>query len=211
MNLQNTLWIIISLITATNAHAAFTCHKPKLGEIVTKDSIYHFTATEKCEIKDVKINFAALKDVYLAEINDKKSQFKVFQQEQYNDKKGMQGYELDVMQSYKSQNGPMKVRANVLILDDQGKNFYFELRSKNIQAEGDAQYDKFILNTVELEVMDNHAQLLITKKIYIDAPWYAPRDMVVNKVVPQLLESTNKSAELNARKISGETVEALRK
>lgn len=195
---------------ATTAQATITCSKPKLSKPVANDSIYHFKATVTCDLVGETINLTALKDAYLSDIVKKGSQFKVHKQNNY-EQNGLTGYELDATQSYYSPNGAMAVHANIIIADDQTKNFYYELRSKSIDAEGDARYDKTILNITTLEVEPNKGTLKLIKEIDVEEPWYAPEAMFFDKVEPQLAESIRNAALVNAKKVCGQDVDALKK
>lgn len=195
---------------AATAQATITCSDPKLSKPVAHDATYHFKATVTCDLVGETINLKALKDAFLADIVKKGSQFKVHEQKDYN-QNGLTGYTLDATQSYDSPNGAMAVRANVIIADDQAKNFYYELRSKSIDAEGDAKYDKTILNITTLQVEANKGVLKLTKEIDVEEPWYAPDSMFFDKVESQLTESIRKAALVNAKKICGQDVDALRK
>ncbi len=204
--------LVISLaLVAANASATITCGKPKLSKIVGHDPIYHFKAVVTCKLVGEKINIQTLKDSYRDEIMSHKSQFVVHDQHNYDNKNGLLGYWLDATQSYNSDHGAMAVRAEILLLDDNTKNFYMELRSKSIKAEDDAKYDKTILNEVSLQHFTDHDDLTVTKEIDVEEPWYAPEGMFFDTVETELSESIRKAALLHTRKISGEQVEALRK
>jgi hypothetical protein len=212
MKLKRIYLLLLTLVClASNAHAIVTCQKAKLYKPTSRGSVYNFKATQKCDITGVTIDLAKVKDMYLDEIKDKKSQFKVHKEQSYDNKKGMQGYSLDVTQSYDTNHGPLRVRADVLLLDDNSKKFFMELRSTNIQGDGDSTGNKFILNQLDLEVSPERSELLVTKEIKVTPPWYAPEGMFIDTVETELLESLNKAAKDNARKISGEKVDALRK
>lgn len=202
---------LLFLTTACSVQATTTCTEPKLSKITSNNSIFHFHAEVTCKLVDVKVNLSALKDAYKAEITNPKSQFKVKNQKDYNDGKGMTGYEIDATQSYKTPHGPLSVTADILITDDKSSKFDFELKSKSIHGEGDASNNKSISNSVTLQIFPDHDELVVTKDIYVEEPWYAPDSMFIDTVEKELLASIKKAADDNARKISGENVEALRK
>jgi hypothetical protein len=211
MKLLTFLLITCSLILSTNVQAEISCSEPKLSKPSDHDSLYHFKAVVICKLVNETINLKAVKDAYLEEIVSKGSQFKVHHQKNYNDQKGMTGYSLDVTQSYTSPNGDMQVHASIIIADDLTKHFKYELRSKSIDAEGDAKFDKTIVNKATLELQPNGGELKLIKEIDVEKPWYAPEGIFYDKVEPELEESTRKAALLNAQKICGQKVEALRK
>lgn len=116
---------------ASNCYAAITCSNPKLSKIIDHDPIYHFKAEVKCNLVGEAINLKALKDAYRDDITKHGSQFKVHSQHDYDDK-GHDWLFFDVTQAYDSINGALKVRADILLLDDNSKTFFMELRSKSI-------------------------------------------------------------------------------
>jgi hypothetical protein len=211
MKLGYRLVLILSLAFATNSYATITCGKPKLSKVGDHDPIYHFKATVKCDLTGETINLKTLKDSYLAEITNRKSQFKVRKQENYDDKKGMTGYLLDVTQSYNSENGAVVVHADVILADNKSTNFFMELRSKSVHGEDDAKYNTYILNDVSLVVGPQHSELTLSKEIDVEDPWYAPQGMFFDKVETELLDSIHKAAQQHAQKMRGDKVEALRK
>lgn len=202
--------VSMSLVVA-NAHATISCSKPKLSKVVERNSVYHFKSVVTCKLENEKVDLKTLKDIYKAEILSKGSQFTVHKQENYDNKKGMTGYSLDVTQSYDTSNGYIKVRAKVLLEDDNANNFYMELRSKSIDGQGDSQYEKSILNTVSLKMQQDNGDLIVTKEIDVEQPWYAPESVFRDKVETELYSSIKKAAQMQARKITGEKVDALRK
>ncbi len=202
---------ILVLIFSANSYATIKCNEPKLSKPVEHNSIFHFKTVVECSITGEKINVTALKDAYLAEITDKHSQFKVHKQQDYDNNKGMKGYLLDLTQSYNTPHGPLSVRADFYLLDDNSKNFFLELKSRYVHGEDDAEYDKSIFNQINLTVDGNNATLTSIKEVDVEEPWYAPNSMFFNTVETELMDASRKAALLNARKIIGEKVEALRK
>ena len=212
MNIRSQLFLVIFMaITATNIYATITCSKPKLSKVENNDPIYHFKAIVTCKLTGETINLKVLKDAYRDEILNTKSQFKVHDQHKYDNKNGMTGYWFDTTQSYDSDHGALKVRAEVLLLDDNASNFYMELRSKSIVGEDDAKYNKSILNEVSLQHFVDHDELTLTKEIEVEEPWYAPEGMFFETVETELADSIHKAASLHARKIIGQKIDALRK
>lgn len=205
------LLLVCYLMLTSNSQATISCSNPKLSKPVTQNSIYHFKAVVVCELIDENINLKTLNDAYLSDIVKKGSQFKVHKQHDYNNSKGMTGYLLDVTQSYNSSDGAVSVRADIIISNDQTKNFYYELRTKSIAAEGDAKYEKMFINTTKLELLPSKNKLTVTKEIDVEEPWYAPESVFLDTVESKLKESIRKAALVNAQKICGQNVDALRK
>lgn len=211
MKLCSRLILILSLTIASNAYATITCNKPKLSRPTGNDTIYHFKAVVTCKLVGEKIDVATLTSAYRDEITNPKSQFKVHKQSDYDNKNGMTGYVIDATQSYTTENGPIVVRGNFTISSDKATNFDFVMRSTKIVGEGNNKYDKTIYNDTKLKVMPEYAELTVTKEVDIEEPWYAPHSTFVNTVEESLVKSIKKSAMDNAKKISGEKVDALRK
>lgn len=212
MKICSKILLVTSLGLALNAHATITCEKVKLSRPVnTHGSVYHFKASATCKLVGEKVDVPAIKDAYKAEIYEKKSQFKVHKESAYDDKKGLTGYKIDNTQSYDTPHGGLDVRSDILLLDDNISKFFLELRSKSIEGRDDSTYNKSILNQVTLIHTKDSDQVTVVKEIDVEQPWYAPQSTFFNTVEPELVESTKKSALLQARKIAGEKVEALRK
>lgn len=210
MKQRSLLLFICILILAGNAQATITCGEPKLSKPTARGSIYHFKAVISCQLVDEDIKLNTLKDAYLSDITNKGSQFKVHKQQNYA-QKGLTGYLLDVTQSYVSPHGAMAVRANVIIADDNSKQFYYDLRSKSISAQDDAKLDKFILNTTTLDFQPKQSVLTLTKEIDVEEPWYAPDSIFFGRIESELKDSIRKAAVTNAQKVCGKNVDALRK
>lgn len=205
------LLLLCSLIQISNSEAKITCSKPKLNKSTDRKSIYHFKALVSCELVNESINLPTIKDAYLYDIVKKGSQFKVHKQNNYNNSKGMSGYSLDVTQSYNSPNGAVVVRANIVISDDSEKKFHYEFRSKSMTAEGDANYEKSMLNITSFETLPDKTKLIVTKEIDVEKPWYAPESVFFDAVESNLKSSIRASASKNASKICGKHVDVLRK
>lgn len=202
---------VLSLILASNSYATITCSKPKLSNPVGHDTIYHFKAVVTCDIVGEKIDVPAIKDAYLADITKPKSQFKVTKQGDYDNKKGMTGYSLDVTQSYDSEQGYRVVRANILLMDNKTSDFEMELHSRSVVGQGDAQYNKAIINSVTLHYKPEKSIVTVVKEIDVEEPWYAPHATFVDKVQEELSASIVKAAPIQAKKIIGEDVDAMHK
>ena len=200
-----------SLILTSNSNATIACGNIKFDRSIIQPPIYHFKTVMTCELIDENINIKNLKEAYLSDITKKGSQFKVHQQKNYTNSKGTSGYSLDVTQSYNTPNGAMSVRAKIIITDDGSNNFYYEMHSTSIKAEGDAKLEKSMLNTTTLEKLSNKSKATVTKEINVEKPWYAPESIFLDKVESSLKESTKEAALANARKIAGENVDPLRK
>jgi hypothetical protein len=196
---------------ASNSYADITCSKPKLSKPVGRNDVYHFKAVVTCDIVGESVDVAAIKDAYLEDITKPNSQFKVRKQGDYDNKKGMSGYSLDVTQSYDSNKGYRVVKANILLLDDKNANFYMEMRSRSVDGQGDAQYNKAILNTVTLHHTADKNTVTVVKEIDVKEPWYAPHDTFVDTVQTELSDSIREAAPIQAKKIIGEKVDAMRK
>jgi hypothetical protein len=211
MKISSKLLLVLSLVLASNSYATITCSKPKLSKPVGRNAMYHFKAVVTCDIVGETINIPAIKDAYLADITKPNSQFKVRKQGDYDNKKGMTGYALDVTQSYDSSKGYRVVKADILLLDDKNSNFYMELRSRSVAGQGDAQYNKSILNTVTLHHTTDKDTVTVVKEIDVEEPWYAPHDTFVNAVQTELTASIRETAPIQAKKIIGEKVDAMHK
>lgn len=212
MKISGLLVIICFSVITSNVYATVTCEKPRLSKPTEKNhSIYHFKAVVKCNLVDEKIDLIAIKDAYRNEIMQNGSQFVVHSQHDYDNKKGMTGYWLDTTQSYQSEHGPLKVRAEFLLLDNTTTNFELELRSKSVSGKNESSLTKFILNEVALQVLPDRAELVVTKEIDVEEPWYAPHGTFISKVEKELVDSIRKAATLQVKKICGEKVDALRK
>ncbi len=205
------LLLVLSLVLASNSYAEISCSKPKLSKPVGHGTMFHFKAVVTCDIVGEEINIPAIKDAYLADITKPKSQFVVHKQGDYDNKKGMTGYSLDVTQSYDSDKGSRVVRAQVLLLDDKTSNFTMELRSKSVKGQSDAQYNKAILNTVTLHHTADKNTVTVVKEIDVEEPWYAPHDTFVNTVQSELSASIREAAPIQAKKIIGDKVDAMHK
>lgn len=203
------LWILSS---STNIFATITCSDPKLGKVTGNDSLYSFETVVNCKLVDEKINLKALKDAYRDEISNPKSEFKVHSQQNYTDKQtNMQGYKMDVTQSYDTPHGSLAVRADVYLLDDNANKFNMELRSKSISGEGEATNNKSINNKIILTVFPDHADLTSIKTIKVHEPWYVPDFMFFDTVKKELIDASRKGAMQHAKKIAGQQIEAMRK
>lgn len=202
---------IFLTMSATSIFASISCSSPKLSAPVKHDSVYHFKAVVTCKLVGETIDVKAIKDAYRAEILDKKSQFKVHGQKDYDDKKGMKGYALDATQSYDTDHGRLAVRGDMLLLDDNTANFFYQLRSKSIIGQDDAKFNKSIFNEVTLKHLANYDELVVVKEIDVEEPWYAPDSTFFNTVASELTEAISQSAMQQAKKIRGDKVDALRK
>lgn len=211
MKISSRVLFAISLALASNSYATVTCSKPKLSSPVGRDTIYHFKAVVTCDIVGETINVPAIKDAYLADITKPKSQFKVNKQGDYDNKKGMTGYKLDVTQTYDSDEGNRVVRADILLLDNKTSDFDMELRSRSVVGQGDAQYNKGIINSVTLHYTPEKSTVTVVKEIDVEEPWYAPHQTFVDRVQKELSASIVKAAPIQAKKIIGENVDAMRK
>jgi hypothetical protein len=211
MKFSTRFFVLLFLAISPKLFASISCSEPKLSKVTNRDSIYHFKAVATCNLVNEKINLTTLKDAYKSDILATNSEFKVHAQHDYDDQKGMHGYWLDVTQSYETDHGPLAVRAEILLLDDNAKKFFVELKSKSIKGEGDAAYNHSILNDTTLQIFPDHAELTIVKEIDVQEPWYAPHGMFMNTVEEELLAATSKSAKVNAQKICGQKVDALKK
>jgi len=211
MKISSRFLLVIFIAFAANSYAEITCSKPKLSNPLGHDTMYHFKAVVTCDIVGEKINVSAIKDAYLADITNPKSQFVVKKQGAYDNKKGMTGYTLDVTQSYDSDQGHLVVRADVLLMDNKTSNFEMELRSRSVVGQGDSQYNKSILNTVTLNYTPQKSTVTVVKEIDVEEPWYAPHQTFVDAVQKDLYESIFKAAPIQAKKIIGEKVDAMHK
>lgn len=195
-----------------NAYADITCSDPKLSNPKDKGSIYHFKAVITCNLVDETIDISSLKNYYRDEMLSPKSQFKINTQSDYNDQKGMTGYMINATQSYNTKHGHMSVRADFIFADDKKNTFYMDMHSKSVSGQGDNSYNKTIINQITLKVLsDKKAELTVTKEVDVEEPWYAPTGVFFDTVNEELVESLKKSALANAKKISGEKVDGLRK
>lgn len=212
MKTYSRLLLVIALtIAAPSIFASISCSKPKLSKPVKNNSVYHFKAVVTCKLDGESINFSTIKDAYRAEILDKGSQFVVHSQQDYDNKKGMTGYSFDVTQTYSTDHGRLAVRENIALMDDKAANFYLELRSKSIVGKDEATYNKSIINEVKAQHFPTYDEVIVTKEIDVEQPWYAPQEMFFNKVETELVASIAKSAMLQAKKVRGDKVDALRK
>jgi len=211
MKICSRLLLVLSLILAPNLYATITCGEPKLSKPALQNDLYHFKAVVTCNMVNEKIDISALKDIYRDEMLNVKDQFKVRKQIDFDNKKGMTGYSIDATQSYTTNHGPIVVRADFIFLDDKSKTFTMDMISRSVAGEGDASYDKSIVNKLILKILPDHAELTVIKEIGVEEPWYAPEGVFFDTVEKDLTTAIRKSAPLNARKICGEKVEALRK
>lgn len=204
--------LAIGLITyAGCSQATITCSKPTLSNPVAHDAIYHFESTVKCKIAGETIDIPAVKEAYRSEITDPRSTFKVIAQRDIIENKGMEGYWLDVTQTYDIPEGALQARHNVYLLDDNAAKFVYESESKSIHGEDDAAYNRSIVNKVYLKVLPDHSELVSFKSIDVEEPWFAPDAIFFDRVIPRFKDASIKAAMLHARKICGQDVQALQK
>jgi hypothetical protein len=211
MNKPAFVLLVLTLMHSSNAMATITCSEPKLSKPVAHNSIYNFKAVVTCELVGEKIDLKTLNSAYLNDITKKGSQFKVYNQHDYDDHQGMTGYAVEASQAYVTPNGAMNVRADIVIANNGTDKFHYSYKSKRITAEDDAKFDKTILNTTDLQIQPDKSQLTVIKVIDVEEPWYAPDSVFFGKVEPELKDSTRKAAMLHARKISGQDVDPLKK
>lgn len=211
MKISSRFLLVLSLAVASNSYAAITCSKPKLSDPVVHNTMYHFKAVVICDIVGETINVSAIKDAYLEDIIKPKSQFVVKKHSDYDNKKGMTGYTLDVVQSYDSEEGYRVVRANVLLMDNKTSDFEMEMRSRSVAGQGDSQYNKSILNIVTLKYAPEKSIVTVVKEIDVEEPWYAPHQTFIDAVKKDLTKSIVKAAPIQAKKIIGEKIDAMHK
>lgn len=187
-------FLLTSLFMAPYLSYGVECADASFEKPEKVDGLYVFVVSTECTLENTTVDTQKIKDVFFDKISNYEK-IEVKSSDSSASRDGFYGYKLEIKETRNTSHGDLKIYSDSYIMDDKDKNFIYNVVSSKIKGDGNAANTKYESQDLTGTQSESTYNVLYTKTLKIEKPWYAPEGMFVDAVKKDVGPDVKRNAE----------------